>query len=484
RFEEQKFSPGANAEDRAATLREFVTGYQLSQDYVVAALPPDLGTQRHLQFPFSDPKKIAQALPFEIEEALPVPLDDLMLAHERVRTENGDAEVLAFLAPRSQIGSHLEWLRGIGSEPRVLELEGTVLANLAGFLALDEKHRFLVDIGHRKTTVCLLAEGRPALHRSIPVAGADFTAALARDLELAPDEAEERKHEEGLFGESGTEPVGPSLTSQLDRLASDLLRLVQSAGSPAEEVLLMGGSSQATGLDDYLSTKLGLPCRVLAVPPGEEGRSLLSTVGPARFAQATALALRGASRSRVTKIDFRRDEFRYKPDLSDLRRGLRLPAVLAVALLLVWMGGLGARILANARQASTYQQQLAEVYQQSYPDAPPTDRPLAAIQERVRKTRQVADHLGVTGGGVSPLQILRHISQGVPEGAGTMLSELQIERSSIRARGSAPTFEAADQLRTELARLAAFERVNISDVATDKAGGKAFSLSIRLQGSP
>ncbi len=65
-----------------------------------------------------------------------------------------------------------------------------------------------------------------------------------------------------------------------------------------------------------------------------------------------------------------------------------------------------------------------------------------------------------------------------------MLSELQIERSSIRARGSAPTFEAADQLRTKLARLAAFERVDISDVATDKAGGKAFSLSIRLQGSP
>ena len=40
--------------------------------------------------------------------------------------------------------------------------------------------RLLVDLGHRKTNLCLLIDGRPVLARTVPVAGQAITEAIAR----------------------------------------------------------------------------------------------------------------------------------------------------------------------------------------------------------------------------------------------------------------------------------------------------------------
>jgi hypothetical protein len=62
------------------------------------------------------------------------------------------------------------------------------------------------------------------------------------------------------------------------------------------------------------------------------------------------------------------------------------------------------------------------------------------------------------------------------------LTELQIERYSVQARGYAPSFEAVDQIRSELSQVPFFDNVRLSDVVTDpKHGGKNFNLTIRLR---
>jgi general secretion pathway protein L len=490
RFEHATLPGDAVVEERRAAIFEFLQERELPLEQVIAALPSERVSQRHLRFPFSDARRIAQAIPFEIGEDLPVPLSGLLLAHEQALSRPDRSDVLAIVCPRAQVGEHLSDLRLAGIEPRILEMEGAVLSNLSTSLGLADAARLLLDVGHRKTTLCLLVDGRPVLLRAIPVAGAHLTGAIARDLSLTREAAEVHKHSQGFFEGTSTKPPGPSVNSVLERLSSEVLRSLQAvisdpldAISPTE-VVISGGSAQATRLDDYLSEKLGLPCAVLRVPDDKAGMSAFAAAGPPLYAHAAALALRGVQMARVTRIDFRQGEFEYQPDLSELRRGMLLTTGLAASVLLLWIASLAVGIFTTERRIDALETSLAGIFREAFPDSSPTGDPLVALEERVHETQDLADHLGVHRGR-SALEVLRAISGRLPPDLDVVLTEVNVEPRTIEARGYAKDFESAGRVRTELQALEWVDDVRLTDVITDpRRGGKTFNLAIRVREGP
>jgi general secretion pathway protein L len=486
RFEEGLLPPGP-PEEREAALFTFVRERSLSLELIVGALPSDRFTQRHLRFPFSDPRRVRQAVPFEVEGALAIGLEGLLLAHESARVSTDQTDVLAMMCPRGEVATWLNAMRHAGVEPRILEADGVVLANLSASLELSDVPRLLIDLGHSKTNVCLLVDGRPALLRSIPLAGRHLDAALAADLQLEPEAAVHYKCDRGAF-DAGGAPLGPQTAALLQRLAQEILRSVQAVVSdslqplaPAEAVLV-GGTALLHGLPGWLSTGIGLPCRRLQVPESAPEVAALARAGPERFAQAAALALRGASTRRVTTVDFRQGEFAYTPDLTDLRRGLQVSVGLLAAVLLLWIGSLAAEVASENRRATRLREAIANVYAQTFPDAPPESDAFRALEQRVQSTRELAEHLGVTGTGLSGLDVLREISGRIPNELDVSLTELNVERRSVQARGYARDFESVDRIRKELSGVEWFEEVRLTDVVTDpRRGGKNFNLTIRLR---
>jgi general secretion pathway protein L len=478
-------------EERQAALSDFLHDQALPLEQVIAALPSERVTQRHFRFPFSDSRRIARAVPFEIEEELPVPLSGLVLAHEHALSSPDQTDVLAIVCPHDEVGDYLSEFRLLGVEPRILEMEGAVLSNLSTSLELAEAGRLMLDIGHRKTTLCLLVDGKPVLLRSIPVAGAHLTDAVGRDLTLSPAAATTHKHERGLFEGTSTKPMGPRVKGVLERLSSEVLRSIQSViGDPLNaiapgQVVISGGSAQTPGLDAYLAEKLGLPCTPLRIPEGAEGLGALDAAGPPLYAHAAALALRGAPTARVTRIDFRQGEFAYQPDLSELRRGVLLAAGLVVLAFALWIASLGSSVFATERRIDALEANLAGVFKQAFPEASPAADPLAELERRVGETRALADHLGVTRTGLSALEVLRAISDRLPEDLQVVLTEVNLEPRTIQARGYATDFESAGRVRTELQKLEWVDEVRLTDVVTDpRRGGKTFNLAIRVREEP
>ena len=78
------------------------------------------------------------------------------------------------------------------------------------------RRRLLLDLGHSKTTCCLLEDGRALASRSVKVGGRHLTEAIAADRGLSFDEAERAKCEEGLFG-AGLDDLPPQTGKTLDR---------------------------------------------------------------------------------------------------------------------------------------------------------------------------------------------------------------------------------------------------------------------------
>ena len=489
RIDQLVLPPHASPEEREATIQIYLEQNSIAREFVVSALSAERATQRHLRFPFTG-KRVLQAIPFEVEEDLPVPLENVVLTHEHVLAGSDQTDVLAVLAPRSEVELHLESMRRMELEPRTIEVEGAVLANLSNYLGLTEVGRLLIDIGHSKTTLCLLVDGKPSLLRTVPVAGRHLTEAIARDQRLPYDAAQETKHQDGLFEPMSTKPASQSIGNLLDQLVRETMRSLQSVvGDPLDpiapgEIVLVGGTAQAAGLDDYFEERTGLPTRLLEVPEGAEGSAHFANAGPVVYAHAAALALRGSTTERVTQMDLRQGEFSYTPDLSGLRGQLQITIALFGLVLALWVASLGAQLWSAERRGTALREAVASLYQQTFPNDPVPQDAAPAFDAKLRETRELANHLGVIGGGISVLEVLREISDRIPANLDISLSDLRLERRSVRARGYAQDFVSVDRVRAELEKVDFFERVTLSDVVNEpRRGGKSFSLTIELAGN-
>ena len=112
-------------------LRRFLSMHHLPTEQLATAIPARQLSTRRLEFPFSDPRRLAQAIPFEIEAETPFDLDDIVVDWNVLSADRQHGVVAATLTRKEHVSSAIETFRAAGCEPQVLEAEGLVLANLA-----------------------------------------------------------------------------------------------------------------------------------------------------------------------------------------------------------------------------------------------------------------------------------------------------------------------------------------------------------------
>jgi general secretion pathway protein L len=470
-------TPGVGSE-----LRDLVQLYDLPGDYVVVSLAGDRISTRRLEFPFRDQRKIGPAVPFEVEGQVPFPLDDYFVDWEIVGEEKSRTQVIATLAPKNEVALLLETLGEAHLSPRIVEAEGLVLSNLSSVFELPGA-RLLVDIGHRKTTLCLCVDGRVVATRTVPVAGHALTRAVARDRELGEIEAERAKIEDGVIGV----PKNAASLEVLDRLAREILRTVGSLeallprGLAGLQALhLLGGGGRLQRLDEFLRERTGLPAQRLALPTGDLGAALVAGGDPLLFGPAMALALRGSSRA-TTRMNLRQGSLGPRIDYRQVGREVRFTAGLAAAALFLAGASVVTRMTLDSHRASVAERQARSLVAEALPGAQGNQPPLAAMQEALRNAERRADTLGVYRGNLSALDILTEISRRVPPKLDVVFEELSIERQVIQIKGHSPSFGSVDQLRSLLSQFGPFSEIAVGDITADaRRGGQNFSVRISL----
>ena len=156
----------------------------LKGDVFVTGLPGDEVSMRILTFPFSDRRKIAQALPFELGSEIPFDIDEIVFtwrtverSNGRIDTENGNkTDVIVCFVRRETMESHLALLEQVGIDPRHVAFDALILKEIYDYIYDDknegptslplstpggtvietgpgapEEAIAIVDIGHQRT---------------------------------------------------------------------------------------------------------------------------------------------------------------------------------------------------------------------------------------------------------------------------------------------------------------------------------------------
>ena len=282
---------------------------------------------REIALPYLPEKELRSSLGFQVQEFIPMSVDDAVLDFDPVGEFEADGRrmirILLVAAQRVMVDLVVQAAIGAKLEPMGLDLVPFAMVRAVGTadggMDLEETgDEAIIDIGAHVTNIVVHAQGRTRFVRILPSGGRDITLAIARSLGVDNEVAERLKRgedvgeiEPALPEPEGSEPSGDGgatseerpdrppaggappgprpppapdqvrqiamqrASSFVDEIRSSLeFYTAQAQGGRIAKVLVSGGGSKLPGFLELLRQRVPVP-----VEPGrvfEHVRSQLS----------------------------------------------------------------------------------------------------------------------------------------------------------------------------------------------------------------
>jgi general secretion pathway protein L len=467
-------------------LAAFLAENPWSPEQVVVALPGPSVATHVFTLPFTDPKRIAATLPFEVEGELPFELSQVVFDHQVTRRRASATDLIVGLVRREELAELLRVLAARGLDPRVVTHPAIAYQNL--MVSAPERFEVapgaalaVIDIGHRRTSI---AVGRPAegllFARTFPGGGRDLSRALAAEFQVPLAEAEIWKERDGSLVPGGGpehERARTALLRALGPLVREARATLKAASGrehlPVARLLLAGGTARLPGLTEHLGAELGQPTDVLLLPP--VAASVVSPEIQPRAAEAYALALRGTmSSARAPRFNLRQGEFAFRGHVDYLRERLvRVAAFAAVLALLLCVFNVTRGILLGRREAAV-DARLCALTQRVLGNCEKNfDRALNLLRGQQSPAAAVPS--------VSTTRLLAEVAQRVPPDVTATFSQMVFDLDRIQLRGETDSTRSIDKLAAALKSYRCFREVKEGKVDRMKDSSRVqFTLDVQV----
>jgi Tfp pilus assembly PilM family ATPase len=294
------------------------------------AIPGDAATIRSVQLPLSATRRIEQVLRFELDEALPFPIEDAVYDWVEVGRTALELRLTAAVVRAERIKALVDGLGAVGCDPREVGVAGFAYA--VDFLDHAGEPVAVIDLGHVRTNVFVAGDAVQTA-RTILRGGRDLTLKLAEAGRVSFADAELNKRREGLNGRVGqilTEALRPIVRELRNTLAGH----VAAGGKRIRKVLLCGGGALLPGIRPFLADELGVKVEGYGV----QLDGLAREGGAAPEAMVLAHCLSRQDRvGRSKRLNLRRGAMAFKGDQAVLRRRVLAAAAFVLAVLGAWI---------------------------------------------------------------------------------------------------------------------------------------------------
>lgn len=285
----------------AEMLKKLLSEMRLSTRNCAMSVPIFSTFVSLMDLPRLSQKELAQAIPFEARQYIPIPISEVALDWQVLGPTPGQeaqrVQVLLVAIPQDVIVKYQRIAELAGLNLKIIETE-TISAARA-LVGADSSTLLLVDIGSRATVITAVDEGYVRITRSIDIAGGDLTQVIANGLGVSTLKAEMLKKSRGLMSGVQEENLAALMTPLLDVMINEIQKLgalyQERTKREVKKIVLTGGTANIPGLTDYIGRELkkqviiGNTFSQLQYPAALS--PIIANVGPT-FAVAVGLGLR------------------------------------------------------------------------------------------------------------------------------------------------------------------------------------------------
>ncbi len=384
---------------------------------IVSSIPGRHFSQRIVRFPFADQKSIEKALPFEIEDSLPFPLDDVVIDHLLLSRpkKGGDKKtetvVLGMLLPKTVLRQHLDLLASAGIDPQVI---------VPSYIGLYFVSKLVPVEG-----TAVLIDGSDLCTKS------GNTIAACRSFSSARPAAAINHTLKAIEGEGG-EPVEKAyLLTPDDSLGAALAEL----GIAAEQVA-----------------------------PEFKGKKAADPV-------SLGLAL-------SEQTNFRKGEFAYRLVDVGIRKRKRTLIVAGMVAVALFAANIGVKSYLVGSSYGKLDREINALYRQTFPDAKVIADPVRQLRTRLDEAKK---KFGVLGAGTSALDVMKAVTEGIPREVRVSFQEFNMEEDRLKLQGEAASFDSVDKMKAELQKSPLFAEVAVLDTRMGVDNKVKFRFEMKLK---
>lgn len=233
---------------------------------------------RELILPSTKEKEMDKMIRFEIEQYLPISLDDYIVEYkilEEFMEENvNKSRIFIAGVPKKIVEGYLKLLKEMDLSPVALDLNSNSVAKL--FTSKKEKEQndnsdktiAVIDIGYNYINLNIISKEITQFSRLINFGGRDIDISIANSSNLSLEEAEEKKINSidlnnEIYSSESADILNNIARLAIDNCLEDVRRIFQyyisrTTGNKIDYIYIYGGSSRIVGLSDYIASYLNI----------------------------------------------------------------------------------------------------------------------------------------------------------------------------------------------------------------------------------
>lgn len=527
----ERLLPPANVEGESVesrgkrALAELIRELKLSHDTGYLGVYGDQVFTQVVEFGFKNLRRaeLDKAVGGELEGVVPVDLEDMVYAYNelpantavpstapdptqtgltgirgRVAPPAEGMRVLTYAMRRDRAEQLIELGHDAGFEVRGVLACGGAAARLVSHVpslarARAEGPVAVIDIGHERTDVVVVAAGKPVFSRSLGRAGKQVTEVIAKNWRMPWDDAERAKHSDGFIASQAEPATSESwarihqvLIGELQPFARDLRQTLAACraktGFTPTAAIVVGGGSRLRGMAAFLTEQLGIPVWRFAQ------EDILAIAGPKLGADAASLPIDSAAMTigmaydaagGRPMFDLRSGSLAVKMDLSFIR-AKAVPLGAAVLVIAAFAAVSAYADLYRLRKAEkTLTQRLATESAEVWGKSKTVDEILESDEPAKAGPRKTSAMPKMTA-----YDLLLEISSKVPpkDKISLDVDSIDINDQKVELSGYVKTAEQVDDLLTALKEIKCFKKDGITRGPLETEGElKRFRLTISSQ---
>lgn len=253
---------------RVEVIKKLLRDSHTNSRQAVISLPESQVYTRVVEMPFLEEPELSQAITWQAEQYIPVPLSEVVLKHQvLIFPEQGvpgaKMKVLLLAAPTTMVNSYLSV--AAMAELEVVAVETEVLATIRALTTATTglPPSLLIHIGAETTTFCIYTGEALSLVQSVNTGGMAATRAIGTELGLDLAQAEQYKRSYGLDATKLDGKVAAAVKPVVEFISAEAKRTIaasesREAAGAVRRLVLSGGGSILPGLVPYFVQTLGL----------------------------------------------------------------------------------------------------------------------------------------------------------------------------------------------------------------------------------
>lgn len=248
-------------------VKKVIDSSGTKQKEVNIALPEAQVFTKIIEMPQLSEKELAAALKYELEQYIPLPLDQVKTDWQILGSSNNQptkaTRILLVAAPLTLIRRYESLVDRLGLISSTIETEMLAVQRALMPVVNSPAYNMVVHMGGTSTDIAVMQNGEITMVFSVDKGGNAITRAISLDLGIDLKQAEEYKKAYGLSKDAFEGKIGKSLFPILESIVGDIRKTIllfreKNPEGQISQIILSGGAAQLPGIDIYFTNQLGL----------------------------------------------------------------------------------------------------------------------------------------------------------------------------------------------------------------------------------